>query len=158
MTPKHIVVATDLQTTSAAALTYAVELAGPLGARVTLVHVLEPISTPPGLEAFALEGMPIDWEDRVTTARSEASKRRLAELAARASTPQVQVKAVALFGRLPGALVEQLQPLGADLLVVGTHGRRGLSHFLLGSVAERLVRNVHCPVLIVHPDEQTASA
>jgi nucleotide-binding universal stress UspA family protein len=40
----------------------------------------------------------------------------------------------------------------ADLLVVGTHGRKGVSHLLLGSVAERLVRTAHCPVLVVRPE------
>jgi nucleotide-binding universal stress UspA family protein len=156
MTPKHIVVATDLLPTSAAALTLAVGMAGPLRARVTLAHALEPLSTPPGLEAFALEGMPLDWEERVTKGRSEAAKRRLSELAASASTPMVHVEPLLLFGRLPAVLAEQLAPLGADLLVVGTHGRRGLSHLLLGSVAERLIRHVHCPVLVVHPDEHSA--
>jgi nucleotide-binding universal stress UspA family protein len=152
MTPKHIVVATDLTPTSAAALRQAVALAAPLGAQVTLVFALEPTPTPPGLEAFALEGMPIDWELRVSRARTETAERHLTELAAAASTPAVQVQPRLFTGRLPEALIEQLGPLGADLLVVGTHGRRGLSHLLLGSVAERLLRAARCPVLCVHPD------
>ena len=69
MTPKHIAVATDLSPSSSAALRFALNLAAPLGAHVTLLHAIEPTPMPGGLEAFALEGMPVGWEQRVTQAR-----------------------------------------------------------------------------------------
>ena len=77
MTPKHILAATDLEETSLPALRMALDLASGLGARVTLVHVIEPIASPPGLEAYALEGMPADWEQRVERGRLGAVHRRL---------------------------------------------------------------------------------
>ena len=46
------------------------------------------------------------------------------------------------------------QPLGIDLLVITTHGRTGLPHMLMGSVAEKIVRHASCPVLVVRPGER----
>ena len=151
MTPKHIIVATDLTELSEPALRMARSLAEPLGSRITMVHVLEPAPTPPGLEAFALEGMPLDWEERLLQGRSEAASRRLADTAAAESSPKVSVHWRLLQGRMPDALLEEIKSLEGDLLIVGTHGRKGVSHFLLGSVAEKLMRGATCPVLVVRP-------
>lgn len=155
MTPKHIAVATDLSPSSSAALRFALNLAAPLGAQVTLLHAIEPTPTPGGLEAFALEGMPVGWEQRVTQARVLDAERRLAEQARHGG--QAAVKTRLVVGTLPEAILEQLGPLKIDLLVVGTHGRRGLAHFFLGSAAERLLRSASCPVVVVRPDEAPAS-
>lgn len=155
MTPKHIAVATDLSPSSSAALRFALTLAAPLGAQVTLVHAIEPTPMPGGLEAFALEGMPVGWEQRVTQARVLDAERHLAEQARQAGP--VVVKTRLVVGTLPDAIIEQLGPLGIDLLVVGTHGRRGLAHFFLGSAAERLLRGASCPVVVVRPDAAPAS-
>jgi nucleotide-binding universal stress UspA family protein len=155
VTPKHIAVATDLSPSSSAALRFALTLAAPLGAQVTLVHAIEPTPMPGGLEAFALEGMPVGWEQRVTQARVADAERRLAEQARQGGAVAVNTRLV--IGSLPDAILEQLGPLGIDLLVVGTHGRRGLAHFFLGSAAERLLRSAPCPVVVVRPDAAPAS-
>lgn len=151
MIPKHIVVATDLGENSLPALRAARDLAGQLGARLTVVYVIEPTPTPPGLEGFALEGMPVDWEQRLSRGRQEAVQARLDELLVAEAAPGVSMQSRVVFGLLPGALVDSARDLLADLLVVGTHGRSGVAHFFLGSVAERVVRHAHCPVLIVRP-------
>ena len=151
MTPKNIVVATDLTELSEPALRMAKSLAEQLGSTITLVHVLEPAPTPPGLEAFALEGMPLDWEERLLQGRSEAASRRLADTAAAETSAKVKVHWRLLQGRMPDALIEELKAIGGDLLIVGTHGRKGVSHLLLGSVAEKLMRGATCPVLVVRP-------
>lgn len=151
MTAKNIVVATDLSEASAPALRSAVELGAALGASVTLLHVLEPPPTPPGLEAFALEGLPVDWEERLLRGRALAAQERVAQLAKTASTEQVTVSPRLVTGLLPDSLVAEIKANGYDLLVVGSHGRTGVAHFFLGSVAEKLVRNAPCPVLVVRP-------
>lgn len=151
MTPKNIVVATDLSDLSEPAVRTALSYAEQLGGTVTLVHILEPAPTPPGLEAFALEGMPLDWEERLMKGRAEAASQRLGDQAQKATTDKVKVHWRLLQGRLPEALLEELTAMGADLLVVGTHGRKGVSHFLLGSVAEKVMRGAPCPVLVVRP-------
>lgn len=152
MTAKNILVATDLSEASAPALRSAVEFGSALGARITLVHVLEPPPTPPGLEAFALEGLPIDWEERLLRGRTAAAQERIAAQASAASTDRCQVVPKLITGLLPDSLVSELKGGGYDLLVVGSHGRTGVAHFFLGSVAEKLVRHAPCPVLVVRPN------
>ncbi|MCS6915011.1 MAG: universal stress protein [Myxococcales bacterium] len=151
MIPQHIVVATDLDETSMPALRLAVDLARPLGARITVLHVIEPIAMPPGLEAYALEGMPADWEQRVERGRFSAVEQRLEALLREHQGSGVPLSAKVVAGLLPGALTEAAEEMGADLLVLGTHGRSGVAHFLLGSVAEKVVRTAPCPVLTVRP-------
>ena len=153
----HIVVAIDLDEHSLPTLTMGIDLAEVHKARVTLVHVLEPTPTPPGLEAFALEGMPIDWVERVTAARRGVAERKLAELARDHSRLAVPVTQVLLSGLLPETLNEFLKRESADLLVVASHGRKGVAHFFLGSVAERLMRTAPCPVLVVKPQAPAAT-
>lgn len=156
-TLKHIVVATDLDEHSAPALVAALDLAEVHGARVTLVHVLEPTPTPPGLEAFALEGMPIDWVERVTDARHGVAGRKLTELVTQHKREPVIVGTLLLRGLMPDTLNEYLEKEQADLLAVSSHGRRGVAHFFLGSVAERLMRTAPCPVLVIKPPPPAAS-
>jgi nucleotide-binding universal stress UspA family protein len=94
----------------------------------------------------------MDWEYRLHQGRSEAANRRMEELQKQVGDSNCKVTLKLVLGRLPEALVEEAQNMKADLLVVGTHGRKGVSHLLLGSVAERLVRTAHCPVLVVRPE------
>jgi len=158
MLPRHILVATDLSELSLPALTYALELGEALSSHVTMIHVLSPTPTPPGLEAFALEGMPIDWEQRLTQARLSMANDRLQQLVEKYRRPGVHLDAKVLYGLVPEVLAEYIQKLGAHLLVVGSHGRSGLSHLFLGSVAERLMRSVPCPVLVVRPTVEPAAS
>lgn len=154
---KHIVVAADLGDHSASALEAALDLAEVHGARVSLIHVVEPTPTPPGLEAFALEGMPIDWVERVTDARHGVANRRLSELVSAHHRESIVVETKLLRGLLPDTLNEYLAQDQTDLLVVSSHGRRGVAHFFLGSVAERLMRTAPCPVLVIKPPPPAAS-
>lgn len=149
MALSHILCATDLSETSTYAVEMAAEMAASVGARLTIVHVIEPITMPPGLEAYALEGMPPDWEQRVDQGRRQAVEDRLAELRARCGGAAVTTQVI--YGPLPTILTDAARDLQADLLVVGTHGRKGMAHLLLGSVAEKLVRTAPCPVLVVRP-------
>ena len=80
-----------------------------------------------------------------------AAQERVAQLAKTASTDQVAVSPRLVTGLLPDSLVAEIKANGYDLLVVGSHGRTGVAHFFLGSVAEKLVRNAPCPVLVVRP-------
>lgn len=149
MTPRHIVCATDLTATSEPALRMSVDMARSLGARLTLLHIIEPVSVPPGLESFALDGIPADWQLRIERNQRLTVDERMREIVAGLADlkPTVCVK----NGILPGSLNDALTELSADLLVIGTHGRGGVAHFFLGSVAEKVLRSAPCPVLIVRP-------
>jgi nucleotide-binding universal stress UspA family protein len=67
--------------------------------------------------------------------------------------PESRVKRQSIVGRPFEEIVRYAKVHDVDLIVIGSHGRRGLSHLLLGSVAERVVRTAGCPVLTVRPDQ-----
>lgn len=140
---------TDFSELSEAAWGYALTLARAFGAEVLLLHV---VSEPPaGSVLYEIGSSP---EGFVRTATEEA-KRLMAELVSGAADPKVaitpQVRRGLEFREINAAAREN----GVDLIVMGTHGRTGLSHLLIGSVAERVVRTAPCPVLTVrHPAMQ----
>lgn len=148
---KHILVATDFSEASNAAVVEAAQLARALGADVTLIHVLAPggarrsiapgSSKPPPAEVMSADD-----------AQGAALKRVREE--ALAAVPEVRLQLVS-GESAAGAIVEQADRLKVDFIVLGTHGRTGLSHALVGSVAEIVVRRARCPVLVV-PHEQSA--
>mgnify|MGYP000914580638 CR=1 FL=1 len=132
-------------------------LAGAAAASVALAvawashAAIEPTPTPATMEAYALEGMPTDWAQRINDARLHAATHQVQALVTMCERPGVAIDGQVIFGVIPDVVNALITKLGADLLVVGSHGRQGLSHFLLGSVAERLMRSAPCPVLVVRP-------
>jgi len=142
----RILVPVDFSAASDAALDYAKMLAAQFGARLYLLHILEePLAVPvAGPEA----GVGVDHQRREAW-RVEAEARLLA-----ACTPHERqlfaVTSAAIFGVPTHDINAYAGAHAADLIVMGTHGRTGLAHLLLGSVAERTVRTATCPVVTVH--------
>ncbi|OLC00879.1 MAG: hypothetical protein AUH30_01530 [Candidatus Rokubacteria bacterium 13_1_40CM_68_15] len=140
---KKILVGTDFSEPSDAARRTAIELARRLGAELEIVHVEEP------LPAYAFsEGALPDLPRLQEEVRSWA-EREVEQQAKEARAAGVPVTTAVLLGTPANAIVETARTDGADLIVVGTHGRTGFERILLGSVAERVVRNASCPVLTV---------
>lgn len=142
-----IVVPTDFSAASLRALTEAVELAESREARIHLVHVLD-------AAAFRVIGP--DGSSLPETSRQEmiADARKQLE----ALGPQLASVAHDCSVRMgygPDEIVALAQEVHADLIVMGTHGRRGLAHAVLGSTTEKVIRRARCPVLAVR---QTAEA
>jgi nucleotide-binding universal stress UspA family protein len=140
---KHILVATDLSPASDAALSQAAELARTTGAKVTVCHVAPNIVAtnmlfPQFSGQAALGGLEI--EERAREAVLEKLK----------TIPGLdgQVTVVVPVGEAAAEISRTAEAAGADLVIVGSHGRTGLARTLVGSVAERVVRGVHCPVLV----------
>ena len=131
-TPKHILVGTDLSEGADAALEYATTLASALGARLTVVLALE--------SAYPY---PVPWDPPIKL-RLELEQ-RCAALRSRGA----DVRAVLREGPPWRELLSTAEETGAELIVVGTHGRQGLPRFILGSVAERVVRLSPVPVMTV---------
>ncbi len=77
------------------------------------------------------------------------AQEKLDAMAAELSGDGLEVEALAVEGYAPEVIVDQAEELGADLISMGTHGRTGLRHLLLGSTAERVVQHAGCPVLTV---------
>jgi nucleotide-binding universal stress UspA family protein len=141
----RILVPTDFSATSNEALAYAKTLAAPFGASLHLVHAFEdPFTT----AAFAPE-MYAPLPTRLREAMLRDIEQRLAEWLPPAERARFKGTTEIALGPAARAVVDYTKTLGADLIVMGTHGRGGISHLLLGSVAERVVRTAPCPVLTV---------
>ncbi len=147
VTVRHILVPHDFSETGEHALTFALDLAQRLGARVTVLHVYE-------VPAFAFPEMPVETTD-LTGQIERASRSALDGVVARAQRLGVEVRASLREGTVWSEIQAAAGEQKADLVVMGTHGRRGLSHALLGSVTEKVVRTAPCPVLTVRgPDSE----
>ena len=139
---KTILVPSDFSECSESALRYGLELARRFDARVHLLHVVQdPISQP-----WAADGFSIPLFEVVEKWQTDATE-RLARSVPQADADRVTIEATVAWPYaeiLRYALEHQV-----DLIVMGTHGRGGVSHFLLGSIAEKVVRRAPCPVLTV---------
>lgn len=142
MVPTNILVPTDLSERAERALDYAVDLAARLDATVHLVHVIAvPATSVPEL-GVALASTMIDS----LVADDQKALDNLVE--ARKDRCRFGQRVLAT-GDARDAIKQTAENLGADLIVMGTHGRRGIVRALLGSVAESVVRSAPCPVLTV---------
>jgi nucleotide-binding universal stress UspA family protein len=141
---RRILHPTDFSRASGAAFLKAVALAKESRAELLLVHVLLP-PTP-----FIGDGYvsPKTYEELEAAARRSA-QRELAKVAARAQKAKARVKAVLVEGVPYDRIARVARSKRADLIVMGTHGRSGLSKFFLGSVAERVIALAPCPVLTI---------
>jgi nucleotide-binding universal stress UspA family protein len=139
---QNILVPVDFSDFSKAALEYATFLAERFGATLTLVHAVEPYIYPEDLSAgFTIEELDARWI-RKHKEKLEAVRQTIKE----GIPATVIVTMGAAWNRIVGAAKSRK----ADLIVIGTHGRTGLQHALMGSTAERVVRHATCPVLVVH--------
>ena len=140
-TIKRILVPTDFSEPADEALDYALQLAHALGATVSLAHVLDdPFERTLYSEQYV--PMPDAMREEILT----YVRTRLAARVARSGQPDVNSEI--LTGPIAQAIAQRARD--ADLVVMGTHGRHGIAHLLMGSVAERVVRTAPCPVLTVH--------
>ena len=145
--PTRILVPVDFSSASGKAVAYADAFAATFGASVVLIHVVEPLVLP---SEFGYVPAPSPEEEMRHLA---AVKTRLQSVAAdldSAKRSSVEVR----IGRPWQEITAAAQDLGADLLVITTHGRTGIKHVLMGSVAEKIVRHAGCPVLVVRPEEK----
>jgi nucleotide-binding universal stress UspA family protein len=139
---QHILLTTDFSETSERAIEVAAGVARALRSRVTVVHVIETSGAASPASALAAERT---WP-RALRARAEVD-RTVDRLRARG----VQADGVLRFGLLPEPVVEVARELGADLVVAGTHARKGAARLWHGSVAEELQRHSPVPFLAVVP-------
>ena len=141
---RTILVPTDFSRTAERALVLAEELARAVGpARLVLVNAY---AVPLELEALALYGA-----KRVFDELAGESEKQCGKVVARLKNKGLSAESVGSHGRPEDVIVEMARKKRADLIVMGTHGRTGLPHVLLGSVAERIIRNAPCPVITVGP-------
>lgn len=140
---ERILVATDFSPASDAALEHARTLARQFGSSLNLVHVFEDPFTSGAFVGDGTVMMPMDLREALL----ESAGAQLADRHAAHAEALPGSSTDLLIGSGAKSIVEHAQTTHADLIVMGTHGRTGLPHLLLGSVAERVVRTATCPVL-----------
>lgn len=145
----NILVPTDFSPASDIALQYAIDMAPSVGGRIHLLHVIDE-----GHVAAAYpDGIYIpELRERLIKAATESMQKA----AARCASAGVQATADVLTGPPAYGIVQTAKSQGTDLIVMGTHGRGAFAHFLLGSVAERVVRMAPCAVLTVRDSSRLA--
>jgi nucleotide-binding universal stress UspA family protein len=136
---KTILVPTDFQDASLEALGKARELADKLGLRVVLLHAYSiPVVVYPGFDPIIAPGFP---EEIASTAKTALEK-----LAAEQGGLQTLLRC----GDPASEILKAIEEIKPAMVAMGTHGRKGLSHMLLGSVTEKVVRSSSAPVLTIH--------
>jgi len=145
----QILVPVDGSPTSAKALDEAIRLAQLTGARLRLVHVVDELSYVNGFEPA------MNYLNEIIPLMREAGEKLLAHERQKALDKGVDADSVLIVegpGRICDHVTEQARRIKADLIVVGSHGRRGIGRVLLGSDAEQIVRHAPVPVLVVRGD------
>ncbi len=141
----RILVPLDFSPASDRALAYARALSTEFGAPLFLLHVIEDrMMTGPWPSEVYLGELPKLRDDLVKDA-----ERRMRLCLESLEKEGLTATGEVLIGGPSHVIIEQAEALNADLLVMGTHGRTGITHLLIGSVAERVIRHAPCPVFVV---------
>ena len=143
---RRILVPTDFGECSAPAVRLAAELADKFAAELILLHVVQDLAL-----AMPDAVMPTPVPGPDLGQLIDAGKVGLANLIEREILSRLSPRTEVRVGSPVPEIVSAATDLKADLLCVGTHGRTGLAHLLLGSQAERIIREAPCPVLTVKP-------
>ena len=149
-TPSRILVPVDLMEGSKAVVDYAVQLARPFNASIEVMHAWEPpqyvapdlLVAAPGWNPQSLEKTALD-----------AARKELTTLIGSINAPAPITQRLEV-GEPAAATLRVAETGGFDLIVMGTHGRRGLPRLLLGSVAQKVIARAPCPVLTLHVTEE----
>jgi universal stress protein A len=140
-TVRTILVPVDFSKPAVHAMDYAVRFAQVFGSRLFLLHVVEQ-------SAIAVDST--QWVDIYSQAKLVA-KSRLERFARRIKKMDIPVTAEIIRGAAYAEIIRFARRHRADLIVIGTHGRTGLQRWIMGSVAERVIRLAPCPVLSIQP-------
>lgn len=148
---RSILAATDFSPQADDAVAEAAALARRFDAKLTIVHVYAPpgVLVPDGFVAAS---------PQATRDLLEAVERGLAKVRERVAAPGLTIDTIAVQGAAATEIDTLALERGVDLVVVATHGRTGFKRLLLGSVAERVVREAPCPVLVVRGHHGPAEA
>lgn len=139
----HLLVAIDFSDSAAHALDYALALARNFHSEVTLLHVVEPTVYAPN----ALLGTV--HMDELGDNLLESARQRLKKLKQKSENLGVGAAVLVRMGRAQSDIADTAKAIGADLIVMGTHGRNGARQLFLGGTAERVLRSAGCAVLVV---------
>ena len=145
---KRILVTTDFSEAGDHAVAHAFRMAADHGAEVLLCHVIETVVAPNPLYAYYYPTELLSPEIR-ERAEGDARQALLERVPKEASLASVPHDTVVVHGIPADEIISVAAERQVDLIVIATHGHTGLRHLFLGSVAERVIRHVHCAVLVV---------
>ncbi|HEY2774939.1 MAG TPA: universal stress protein [Candidatus Binatia bacterium] len=142
---RTVLAATDLSSESLSAVRYAAHLAKAQGAKLVIVHatMVTMLLFPYYDGSFDIAGLEKDLEDNARTVLDSWVKRH--------AKGEPATRVIVRRGEAHEVLCQVAAETGASVIVIATHGRKGFSHALLGSVTERVLRDAPCPVLVVRP-------
>ena len=144
---KHILIATDGSPVANKAAKAAIALASRLGAKITAYGAVE------ALQAVAFEGYAMDSKtiEVFEEQAREAGRKRVERIAKMAKAARVPCASVVTMGSpLYQAIIEAAKKRRCDVIVMGSHGRRGFSKLILGSVTQQVLAHTKLPVLVFH--------
>ena len=144
----HLLVPLDFSPASEAALVRAKQVARRFGARLSLLHVVTDAKARGTWTAEIYVPVIPEVRDRLLN----AARQRLTDTLTGEERARLQVTVDAGVGAVADVIIESARTHGVDLIVMGTHGRRGVAHFVMGSIAERVVREAPCAVLTTHAE------
>ncbi len=143
---QRILVPIDGSATANLGLEEAIKLSKLTGASLRLIHVLDPLTFATGFEPYAV------YAGDLIPRMEEMGKQILEQGKAQAKAAGVTVDSLLFDGlaaRVSETVIEAAKDWGADLIVIGTHGRRGVGRFVMGSDAEQIMRAAPVPVLLI---------
>ncbi|MFB0515928.1 MAG: universal stress protein [Candidatus Neomarinimicrobiota bacterium] len=148
-----ILLTTDFSEYSKVAIPHAVEMARQFGAKLVVLHVLEPLLTPVDF-AWGPMALSEDWEEQ----RTRHSQKFLEEWVASELPTDLTVIPILAHGTPIREICHTVREENIDLVVMATHGQTGITHALFGSTAEKVIRRSPVPVLTVRkPEEPTGT-
>ncbi|HHH30424.1 MAG TPA: universal stress protein [Polyangiaceae bacterium] len=150
---KRILVPVDFSTCSREALRQAIELAASFDAEVHAVHVWEPSPYVSPDSLVWLNGEQKSFWDHMRLQLIEQLRAAVDEAVSASGSKPAVIATKVVSGYTSETILSTVRDEGFDMVVMGTHGRTGLTHVLLGSVAERIVRLASCPVMTIKPCE-----
>lgn len=144
-TMKKILVPTDFSESSKKSFNYAAAFAEQFKAAILLLHVVEPYPTLPEAPLMYLDDL-----QKLAVKQAENHLKSLVE----SLSPRVPVEILVEVGQNWSTIADVARERAVDLVILSTHGRTGLAHVVLGSVAEKITRHAPCPVLVVRNHEK----
>jgi nucleotide-binding universal stress UspA family protein len=147
-------VPTDFSEYAEYAFTWAVQMAADWQAKFILFHATAPISPLAFLDSVYLPEL-----RRVEADMLADAEKRMVEFVGKKGNKAVVVETRVVVGEPVSEICQAVGREQADLIIMGSHGRTGLAHVLLGSVAERVIRHASCPVLVARkPKEKSGTS
>lgn len=138
-----IVVPLDLRTHTQKLVDFSLYMAKKLNAHISFIHVVEFYSTNNLVPSFTLE--------KINQERVKRSMEMVARLIEENKEEYPDISGVVLQGEAVESIINYAEEEQAGMLIIGTHGSKGLERILLGSVARRVLKRAHCPSLLMNP-------